>query len=108
MEIIFKNIITKTDTLLHPDEFPSLKNLRCISVHAHKYTKAGPEDGALWGEASSGCPSCLEHHISHDCSLESPTPFKLKLNTPNKFLIVGSQSTGKLHFTQVAAWELSS
>lgn len=43
LEIIFKNIITKTDTLPHPDEFPSLKNLRCISVYAHKYTKAGPE-----------------------------------------------------------------
>lgn len=77
---------------------------QCIR-QVHKSWTGG---GALWGEASSGCPSCLEHHISHDCSLESPTPFKLKLNTPNKFLIVGSQSVGKLHFTQVAAWELSS
>lgn len=87
--MIFKNIISKTDALLHPDELPSLKSRTWCIV------------GGI-----QQCPSCLAHTQTH--SLESTTPFKLKLNPANKFLIVGPQSTGKLHFTQVAAWELSS
>lgn len=91
--MIFKNIISKTDALLHPDELPSLKKTSCIVGGIQQ------------------CPSCLAHTqtaTAESHSLESTTPFKLKLNPANKFLIVGPQSTGKLHFTQVAAWELSS
>lgn len=77
-------------------------------IYARKYTKDGPEV-VHYGEKPVVAALVVSNaHISHDCSLESLTPFKLKLNPANTFLIVGFQSTGKLHFTQVAAWELSS
>lgn len=81
-----------------------------IVVYAHTYTIDGPEVVHYREKPVVAALVVLNVHTAyaHDCSLESLTPFKLKLNPPNKFLIVGSQSTGKLHFTQVAAWELSS